>query len=127
MVNVQSPLVGLQYDDTTARYIGVLESTLSFYVVRDAQFRALLELLTGEQWDDVKLDLDGKELMRISEETLVRKTGMTPIQARTLVAKHWNKLNQEVVVVPEAADLTGVAPLDAKNMFEQWKNRKQSR
>ena len=95
MVNVQSPLIGLQYDEQTGIYLGHLERQLAAYSVREARFRALLELLTEETWDDVELDIDnaGPQLMKLAEDTLVMR-GLDRTKARTLVIQRWNKTNK---------------------------------
>lgn len=143
MVNVQTPLVGLEYTPETGVYIAKLEASLAEACIRDARFRALLELVTGEQWDDVELDVDnaGPQLMRIAEDTLVLRTGMDRAKARTLVAKRWDYFNKsrslEEVVVPQAVPVEQAATpenaadtipvYNAKEAFEQWKSRRVQR
>jgi hypothetical protein len=140
MVNVQSPLVGLEYTPETGVYIAKLQAMLAEYANREARFRALLELLTGEQWDDVKLDIDdaGPQLMRIAEDALVLRTGLNRAEAKILVAKRWNTFNktlEEVVVIPKAIPVEEATKVDtpaseltvynAKERLKSWKERRQ--
>jgi|SRR6478735_155996 len=139
MVNLQSPLIGLQYEPDTGIYIGHLERQLAGYALREAKFRALLEMLTGEAWDDVELDIDtaGPQLMQIAEDALVQHTGMDRTKARTLVVQRWDKTNKSQedvsanIRVPTAVPIDSEAALadkpavfDGKTALENYKARK---
>lgn len=105
----QNPLVGLQMDEPTAKYVGVLESTLAAYAIADSKYRALLELITGDSWEDTRIDFDGKQLMQIAEDSLVR-SGIDRLQAKTVVNKRWNAVNIQTPVPPRAVSLEEVLP-----------------
>lgn len=112
---VKSPLVGLDLSPQAATYVGVLESHLAAYAIQEAKFRALLELLTGNNWDTTKLDFDGRMLQAIAADALVSK-GMSVADAKVLVAQRWNEMNEpEPAVVPKA-----VTPEDFSNVKERF-------
>lgn len=105
MASAQSPLVGLEMSPETATYVGLLERQVAAYAVQEAKFRALLELLTGDSWETTKLDMDGKMLMAIAVDALVKKAGMTVMQAKTVVSQRWNTVNQ-ISTVPTPSSIT---------------------
>lgn len=93
-VPINTPLADLDMDADTAHYVGVLEGTIATQVIQINKFRALLELLTGDPWEDVKLDPNGEKLKEISISALVKQTGISLAQAKVLVEKRWNERNQ---------------------------------
>lgn len=102
MVAVQSPLIDLQYDDRTGRYIANLERRITALVINETKFRALLELITGEEWDNMETDFEASSLRKLAEESLVAK-GMRPTEAHKLVYERWNGSNQpKANPVPQA-------------------------
>ena len=94
MASVQSPLVGLDMSPETATYVGLLERQVAAYAIQEAKFRALLELITGDSWETTKLDMDGKMLMAVAVDALVKRAGMNVAQAKQVVVKRWNTVNQ---------------------------------
>lgn len=107
--SAQSPLVGLQMDEATAKYVGVLESNIAAYAIEEAKFRALLELLTGESWETTRITPDMSTLMDIAVNALTTRIGMSVVQAKSLVAKRWNALNVAVTPAPKAMDINAFA------------------
>ena len=105
MPSVQSPLVGLEMTPETATYVGILERQVAAYAVQEAKFRALLELLTGDSWETTKLDIDGKAIMAVAVDALVKRTGLSMAQAQALVTKRWNTVNQ-VTTAPTPSSTT---------------------
>lgn len=132
----QNPLVGLQMDEPTAKYVGMLESTLALHAIQEVKFRTLLELITGDSWEDVKIDYDGKRIQQIAEDALVR-SGIDRMQAKLVVLKRWNAANLTTTVPPNAAPLEETAPEtitnaeavitkgDMKSRLQDWKQRNQ--
>lgn len=105
-IPVQSPLIGLNMDSDTAKYVGMLEGTLAALCINEVKYRALLEILTGESWEETRIDFNGKVLMELAASTLVRQTGMSLTQAKTLVFKRWHARNHAAdIIVPKAIDI----------------------
>ncbi|AYN57986.1 hypothetical protein HWB90_gp036 [Mycobacterium phage Fowlmouth] len=128
--------IGLDMDPETATYVGVLEGTIAALVINEAKYRAFLELLTGEPWEDTKLDIDGNQLMAIAIEALIKQTGMDRVRAQVLVAQRWQKRNLSTEsVVPQAVPVESLMtennrPLvdskpkvDMSQRLKAWKSR----
>lgn len=90
---LKHPLMDLVYNDETGRYIGMLERKLVKLSIDDLKFRALLELLTDEDWDDYHFGDEDAELMKLAVDTLKRRLGLKDSDARKLVAQRWDKHN----------------------------------
>lgn len=109
-VPLQTPQISLEMDSDTAHYVGILEGTIAALVINEAKYRAILELLTGENWEGTRLDIKGDVLQQLAVSTLVRQTGMTLDRAKLLVAQRWNTKNQpEATLVPQAVPVTPTA------------------
>lgn len=85
MVAMKSPLNDLKMDEQTSLYVGVLERQLMGLTINDARYRALLELLTGEEWDDMKTDFEDGEIKKIAIASLEKKLGISNEAARKIV------------------------------------------
>jgi len=106
-VPTKTPLVGLEMNADTATYVGVLEGTIAALVINECKYRALLELFTDESWEATRIDVNGRALMDLAVDALVRQTGMDRVRAKVLVSKRWNKYNEEApAVVPKAVSVT---------------------
>lgn len=126
MAPTRQPLLDLVYNDETGRYIGMLERKVVLYELNEIRFRALLELLTDEAWDDYAFTEEDGEIRRIAEDALKRRLGLSDEDARNLVAERWERHNPEPApdhtrtyligktptphVVSQARQATGTAP-----------------
>lgn len=99
MAVLQNPLQHMDADDAALRYIGVLERRLVLLTVQEMKFRALLESLTGEPWDDQYADLEQAELDRLVEESIVKSLGVTKSEAAKMVRAHKAKANADNLTV----------------------------
>lgn len=95
MVALKTPLVDMEVSEEAALYIGVLERQVLGLTVNELKYRALLEMLTGEQWDDLKTDMEAGELEKIAIEATMRKLGVTNAKAREIVRERKALANQE--------------------------------
>jgi hypothetical protein len=93
MVATRHPLIDLVYNDETGRYIGHLERKLLRLTIDDLRMRSLLELLTGDQWDDYTFKDDDEEIRKIAIDALKRRLGIDETEARSIVNERWNRLN----------------------------------
>lgn len=92
-------------DADTAQYVGVLEGTIAALCINEAKYRAYLELLTGDPWEETRIDIDGNVLMGLAVSALVKQTGMDIARAKVLVTKRWNERNlPKEQVVPMAVN-----------------------
>jgi hypothetical protein len=99
-------------DEETAKYVGVLEGSLARYAIQEAQFRTLLELITGDSWEDVRVDLNGDAIQTIAVDSLVR-SGVPRMAAMTAVRQRWQTFNNASIVpsvVPQATAVENVVP-----------------
>lgn len=86
MVAVRSPLIGLKMDADVAAYVGALERQIAALSINEVKFRALLEVLTGEEWDDMKTEFENKEIYDIGVRIAETKLGMKAGEARKWVS-----------------------------------------
>lgn len=84
MVAIHNPLIDMEADESAMAYIGVLERQVLGLTVQELRFRALLEMLTGEDWSDLALDLENGELEKIAVNAMEAK-GMDRRKARRVV------------------------------------------
>ena len=91
MAPIKQPLLDIVYNDETGRYIGMLERKLLMLTLDDMRFRALLELLTDEPWDDYKFTQEDGEIQNIAIDALKRRLGLSHEDARKLVGERWAK------------------------------------
>lgn len=90
---IRQPMIEIVYNDETGRYIAMLESKLLKLTLDDIKFRALLELLTDEEWEDYQFSEEDGEIRRLAEDALKRRLGISDEDARKLVQERWEKHN----------------------------------
>lgn len=95
MAPIRQPLIDLVYNDETGRYIGMLERKVTKYQLDDIRFRALLELLTDESWDDYAFSEEDGEIQKLAVDALKRRLGLSDEDARNLVSERWTRHNPE--------------------------------
>lgn len=98
MATLQNPLAAMSGDEEMTRYVGVLERRLVLLTIQEVRFRALLESITGEPWDDSLTDLDQAEVDQLAEKALMKSLGVTKIEAAKLVRVHKAKANSQNTV-----------------------------
>lgn len=125
-VPINTPLADLDMEPDVAVYVGLLEGTIATQVITINKFRALLELLTGDKWDDVKLDPNGEKLKEISINSLVKQTGMSKAQAAILVQRRWNEHNEPEANRSPENDFSSAPPTPDRPMSERarlWREK----
>lgn len=93
MAQTRHPLIELVYNDETGRYIGMLERKIVVMQLENIRFRALLERLTGDMWDDRPFAAEDEEIHKIAIEALMRRLQMPYEDARKLVDERWQAAN----------------------------------
>lgn len=93
MAPIRHPLIDLAYTDETGRYIGMLERKLVMMTLENLKMRALLELLTGDMWDDYRFEAEDKEIFDLAVDTLMRRLQMSQEDARKLCEERWQATN----------------------------------
>lgn len=101
MVALRSPLLDLQLDPQAALYVAHLERQLCAYQINEVKFRALLEMLTGEAWDDLALDMENKQLKDIAVALAEKKLGVTNMEARKIIRRRMEQANKNSVSAVE--------------------------
>jgi len=66
MVAAKPPLIDLQFGEKEALYVAALEKRLSYMAIQEVKYCALLEMLTGEQWETIKTNIDADNLRKIA-------------------------------------------------------------
>lgn len=103
MASIQNPLAAMELTEEAARYIGVLERRVMLLTAQELRFRALLEAITGESWDDQYQDLDQDEMDRLVEDSLVKSLGISKADARKMVEANKSNANSDRTVNGSAA------------------------
>ena len=85
MVAIKNPLIDMEMDEAAAAYMGSLERQILGLTIQELRYRALLELLTGEEWSDIAADLEAGEMEKIAVDAMQRK-GIDRRKARRIVA-----------------------------------------
>lgn len=87
------PLLSLVYDKETGRYINMLERKVTVLTFENLKMRSLLELLTGDMWDDLHFNAEDREIHSLAVDTLVKRLRISRIEARRIVDERFNRLN----------------------------------
>lgn len=113
-----------EMDSDTAIYVGVLEGTLAALCVNEAKYRCYLEILTGEPWEDTRIDYNGNMIRELAVSALVRQTGMDRSKAIALVEKRWEDRNlPKEQVIPVAVPPEEFIAGDASNRSQENNSR----
>jgi hypothetical protein len=134
MAPVRHPLLGLIYNDETGRYINMLERKITIMTLENLKMRALLELLTGDMWDDVPFKAEDREIHSLAVDTLVKRLRISRTEARRIVDQRFNNFNppapehdtstyliekpEEPRIVPHSVPLGQGAPFDHKKHLQ---------
>lgn len=110
MAPIRQPLVDLVYNDETGRYIAMLERKLVLLTQNDIRFRALLELLTDEAWDDYAFSEEDGEIQKLAVDALKRRLQLSDEDARKLVQERWERHNPEPAAHNTRTYLIGKTP-----------------
>lgn len=112
MALTRHPMLDLVYNDETGRYIAVLERQILNLTLSDMKKSALLELLTGDNYDDFSFKDNGDdgELRKIATDALERRTGVSREEAATLVQQRWEDNNPPEPDASTAKYLIGPDP-----------------
>lgn len=123
-VPMNVPEVAVDMSPETAIYVGVLEGTLAALCVNEVKYRAFLEMLTGDPWEDTRIDFNGKMIADLAVSVLVKQTGMDAAKARLLVAKRWQARNlPQEQTVPVAVTPEEFIAGDASNRSQENNSR----
>ncbi|QHB37457.1 hypothetical protein SEA_LEOPARD_51 [Mycobacterium phage Leopard] len=93
MAPTRHPLIDLIANDETGRYIGLLERKLLILQRENLRMRSLLEMLTGDMWDDYRFDAEDAEIFDLAVDSLKRRLGMSHEDARKLCEERWQACN----------------------------------
>lgn len=93
MAPTRHPLIDLIANDETGRYIGLLERKLLIMQRENLRMRSLLEMLTGDMWDDYRFDAEDEEIFNLAVDSLMRRCQMSQEDARKLCEQRWQACN----------------------------------
>lgn len=93
MTATKHPLIDLVYNHETGTYIGMLERKLVIMTIENLKMRSLLELLTGDMWDDCKFEEEDKAIFKLAVDTLERRLQISHQDAVNLVTERWEANN----------------------------------
>ncbi len=87
MVALKSPLLGMEVNPDVGAYIGILERQVLALTFNELKFRALLEVLTEEEWDDMKTEFEEGSITRLAVRLVEQKLKVGNMEARKIVAR----------------------------------------
>lgn len=123
-IPVRSAPMPLEMSADVATYVGVLEGTIAALCVNEVKYRSFLEMLTGEPWEDTRIDYNGNMIRDLAVSALVRQTGMERPKAIALVEKRWADRNlPKEQVVPVAVPVENFIAGDASNRSQENNSR----
>lgn len=93
MAPIKHPLIDLVYNNETGTYLGMLERKLVIMTLENLKMRSLLELLTGDMWDDCRFEAEDKEIFKLAVDTLERRLHISHQDAVDLVTERWEATN----------------------------------
>ena len=93
MAPTKHPLIDLVYNNETGTYIGMLERKLVIMTIENLKMRSLLELLTGDMWDDCRFESEDKEIFKLAVDTLERRLQISHQDAIDIVNERWEATN----------------------------------
>lgn len=85
MVAKRIPLNDLQFGEKEAIYVANLERRMANYEVQLTRFRSLLEMMTGDQWDDVNINVDLETLKAMATTATAKRLAVQMEQANRIV------------------------------------------
>lgn len=91
---VKFPLSDLNPDVKTATYIGVLERQNMLLNQQNLQYRALLEALTGETWEEIDTKLKKNDLMQVAANAFERNLARDLAEAQKMVETNMSAANE---------------------------------
>lgn len=94
MAATQVPLIDMTTDEKGAFYIGALERKLSAMAVNEMKYRALLEMLTGLEWDEISTDVSANKLKKIATTATARRLARSMEQAEKIVEANIASANE---------------------------------
>lgn len=111
MVAVKTPLLSLKLDPQAALYVAILERQIVALTINDAKYRALLEMLTGDTWDDLVTDFEAGELRKLAIAHAQEKLNMDFLDAAKYVRQNEARANN-TPIEPEGTptDTAATAP-----------------
>ena len=98
MAVVRTPLQNMDGDSEIKAYVGVLERRVLFLMMQEIRFRAMLEALTGQPWDDQYGDLDQDGIDTHIVESLQVSLGITKDEALRQLQAHKDRANARNIV-----------------------------
>lgn len=93
MTATKHPLIDLVYNHETGTYIGMLERKLVIMTIENLKMRSLLELLTGDMWDDCNFEQEDKAIFNLAVDTLERRLQISHQDAINIVSERWEATN----------------------------------
>jgi hypothetical protein len=93
MTPVKHPLIDLVYNNETGAYIGMLERKMVIMTMENLKMRSLLELLTGDMWDDCTFETEDKQIFELAVDTLVKRLQISREDAINVVNNRWEATN----------------------------------
>lgn len=94
MVASKVPLGDITTDEKGALYIAALERKVVALTLNEMKYRTLLEMLTGEEWDEINTDINRGELMKIATTATQRRMARSMAEAEAVVKANIEAANE---------------------------------
>lgn len=73
MTATNVPLGDITPDEKSAIYIAALEKKLTIMSINELKYRTLIEMLTGEEWEEIKTDIGADQLRKVAVNATQRR------------------------------------------------------
>lgn len=100
MVRVKTPMPDMNLTVEAALYVAILERQVTALTLNDMKYRAMLEMLTGENWDDMVVDFEEGKLREIAIRATEAKLGVAYAEAHRIVREREQAANAAAELHP---------------------------
>ena len=94
MAATQVPLGDLTTDEKGAIYIGALERKLTQLTLNEMRYRTLLEMLTGQQWEEISTHVTAGDLKKLAVTATQRRLARSMEQCERIVESNLAAANE---------------------------------
>lgn len=102
MVAIQDPLGDMTTDEKGAFYQAALERKIIALSLSEMRYRALLEMLTGQPWEEISTDINAGELKKVATTATARRLARSMEQAEKIVEANIAAANEEAKAAESA-------------------------
>lgn len=97
MAATQVPLGDMTTDAKAAFYIAALEKKLAIMTLNEMKYRTLLEMMTGQEWEELSTDIGAGQLRKVAVNATQRRLAREMKKAEAVAEDVLRAKAEEVV------------------------------